>query len=168
MKKLIIIVTTFLTFNIYAQITFEKCYFISNSNEKVNCLIKNNDWKLNPSEIKYKLSENSEAKTAYLKGVKEFGFFGDAKYVRRNIKIDRSSSNINNLSKQRNPVFKEEQIFLKLLIEGEASLYIYEDIGLKRYFYNINSSNIEQLVFKSYVTDKNQIKKNNLFKQHLL
>ena len=47
--------------NCFAQISFEKGYFINNANQKTNCLIKNQDWKDNPTEFEYKLDENSES-----------------------------------------------------------------------------------------------------------
>ena len=71
------------------------------------------------------------------------------------------------LSYDRNPIFKEEELFLKVLVEGKANLYLYEDRVLKRYFYNKENSVIEQLVFKSYKTSDNKIGENNRFKNQL-
>ena len=67
----------------------------------------------------------------------------------------------------KNPTFQEEQLFLKVLIEGKASLYEYVEVGLQRYFYTVDSSNIEQLVFKSYKVDRDLVAKNNMYKQQL-
>lgn len=151
----------------YAQISYEKGYYIDNANQKINCLIKNIDWKNNPIDFEYKLSDSAEAKNANIKSIKEFGVSNVSKYIRNTVKIDRSPEDINNLSKSKEPIFKEEQLFLKVLVEGKANLYLYEDGNLKRYFYNKENANIEQLVFKSYKTS-NSIRKNNQFRQQLL
>lgn len=166
-KRILFILITILSLNCYSQISFEKGYYIDNTNQKINCLIKNIDWKNNPIKFEYKLSENSESKIATIKTIKEFGIDNISKYIRSTINIDRSSENINNLSNDKNPIFKEEELFLKVLVEGKATLYQYIDSNLKRYFYNKENSNIEQLIFKRYKTTENKIGENNRFKQQL-
>ncbi|MBU2996275.1 PorT family protein [Cellulophaga baltica] len=167
--KLIIILTLILNTYSYAQITFEKGYFINNANEKVDCLIKNIDWRKNPIEFDYKLTDQSDIKRATIGTVKEFGINNSSKYIRSKLKIDRSSSDVNKLSTDKNPIFSEEQLFLKVLIEGKSSLYEYIDSSIKRFFFSSENSNIEQLVFKSYVTSTgNYYGENNTFRQQLL
>ncbi len=166
-KQLLIILILILSFNTYAQISFEKGYFINNDDQKTNCLIKNIDWKNNPTDFQYKLSENEAPKTAYMKSVKEFGILGKLKYSKSLVNIDRSSENIDDMSSVKNPIFKEELLFLKVLIEGKAALYFYEDENLKRYFYKTDQSEIEQLIYKSYLTPENNVAKNNGYKQQL-
>ncbi|KJD31329.1 tRNA modification GTPase [Tamlana sedimentorum] len=165
--QILCLLITILGLNCYSQISFEKGYYIDNTNQKVNCLIKNVDWKNNPTKFEYKLSENSEPKKATIKSIKEFGINNISKYVRSTVNIDRSSENINKLSTDKNPIFKEEQLFLKVLVDGKATLYQYADSNLKRYFYNKDNSDIEQLIFKSYKTADNNVAKNNRFKQQL-
>ena len=166
-KQLVLLVTLVLSLNSYSQISFENGYYIDNTNQKINCLIKNSDWKDNPTEFEYKLSEKSDSKNATIRSVKEFGIYNNSKYIRSNVKIDRSSDDINFLSNDMNPKFNEEVLFLKVLVEGKANLYEYVDSNLKRYFYSKESSNIEQLVIKSYTTITNTVGKNNRFKQQL-
>lgn len=168
MKKLVL-VSFILIANIqsYSQIVFEKGYFIDNSNQKHECLIKNADWQNNPQSFEYRLSENSETQTATIESVREFGFYNDSKYYRDSVDIDRSSENLGRLSETRNPVFEKEVLFLKLIVEGKANLYEYVDGNLVRYFYNIENGPIEQLIYKSYRTNGNEIIKNVTFRQQL-
>jgi hypothetical protein len=125
------------------------------------------DWKDNPTEFKYKLSENDETKKANIKSVKEFGIDNISKYIRSTVNIDRSSENIYRLSINKKPIFKEEELFLKVLVEGKANLYLYEDGDLKRFFYKKENTGIKQLVYKSYRTSDNEIGKNNIYKNEL-
>jgi hypothetical protein len=167
MKNLPIIFIIFLSINSYSQINFEKGYYINNSNEKIECLIKNMDWNNNPVEFEYKLLEDTDIKNKKIKSVQEFGLNNLSKYIRREVKIDRSKLNTNNLSKERKPIFEVEELFLKVLIEGKSNLYEYVDGNLRRYFYSLDNSEIDQLVFKKFITKNNNLGQNNTYKQQL-
>lgn len=165
-KKILLVLVIIINFNLYSQIAFEKGYFIDNSNQKIECIIKNSDWRYNPTDIEYKLYEGGEILKANLKNIAEFSIHNISKYIRSTVKIDKSSENINYLDNNKNPVFIVELLFLKVLVEGKTNLYIYENINLQRFFYNKGNSNIEQLVHKIYLNDDN-ILNNNMFKQQL-
>jgi len=48
----------------YSQISFEKGYFINNTNQRISCYIKNSDWKNNPTEFVYKIALEGDKMTA--------------------------------------------------------------------------------------------------------
>lgn len=169
MKKqlLLMVLLAFLCVESYSQITFEKGYFIDESNKRVDCYIKNVDWRSNPTKFEYMLSLNDVTQVATVETVKEFGINDFSKYVRAKVYIDRSSDQIEYMSSERNPIFNEELLFLKVLIEGSASLYQYTDGSLNRFFYELNNSGISQLVNKKYLRDGKMLV-NSSFKQELL
>lgn len=166
-KQLLILLISFLSLNSFAQVVFEKGYIINNKDQKVECLILNVDWKNNPTEFDYKLNENSEPIKGTLGQVKEFGIANAFKYIRRDVKIDRSGTTVDNLSNDKDPKFNDEQLFLKVLVEGKANLYEYSDRSIKRYFYNKGDNTIEQLVYKTYLVTDSDVAKNNKFRQQL-
>ena len=166
-KQLVLIFGLLLAINGFSQNTFVKGYFIKNSNEKIDCLIKNDDWLDNPTEFKYKLNENSEKQTLTINSVKEFGVLNKSKYVRHSVDIDRSSKIPDELDNNKNPIFKNEQLFLKVLIEGKANLYYYEDQGLVRFFFNKNLAEVKQLIFKHYLIDAQNWSINKEFRRQL-
>ena len=169
MKKIYVIALTFFFISVnQAQILFEKGYFIDYRNARIDCLIRNVDWKNNPEKFDYKLSENAEIKTVNIKETKEFGIGNDLKLVRFRVGIDRSSSDINKLSYNRLPEFKQEDLFLKVILEGKATLYQYSSNNTERFFYTIDSLQPQQLVYKSYKINDSQIGKNEGYKQQLL
>ena len=151
-------------FNSFAQTTFEKGYFINDLNEKIECLIKNIDWKNNPSDFEYKLIGSEAVQYGEIQFVKEFEINNTLKFVRATVQID--ESNLNNPDEDRNPRFVTKQVFLKVLIEGKSSLFSYENKSSKKYFYKINDSEIEQLIYKKYTID-NRISENTQFKDQL-
>lgn len=169
MKKQIIfaIFLTILSVKSFSQIAFENGFFINESNEKINCLIKNNDWMYNPSKFEYKISEDDSVQIADFNEAREFQVPGVFKYVSANVKIDRSSDDINKLSRDKDPIFQDEVLFLKVLIEGEASLYVYETGDLKRFFYKTPDTEIRQLVYRRYLINKLNAVINYMFRQQL-
>lgn len=168
MKKqlLLIALYTILSAESYSQIIFENGYFIDELNKKNECLIKNVDWKNNPTEFEYKLSPNDTVHKATFQTVKEFGINNVSKYIRVKTNIDRSSNHIDRISSEGSPTFQEELLFLKVLIEGQASLFLYIDGDLIRFFYKLNDSEIQQLVYKRFL-NVDKVLENNSFKQQL-
>jgi hypothetical protein len=155
--------------NSNAQIKFENGYFITKQGEKVNCLIKDKDWSYNPTRFNYKLNDSSEIKIADTSTVAEFGIENFFKYKRFTVNIDRSSEILAYMTDYYEPRFNKEQLFLKVLIEGKATLYEYESANLTRFFFSNDSlSNPEQLVYKTYYTSNNTTGENDTYKQQLL
>lgn len=135
MKKLLLLLfSAFFTVASYAQITFEKGYFLDNDNTKVDCLIKFTDEKNTPQAFEYRLSEASEVRRASISEASEFAIEGVVKYVRKTVEIDRSSQEIQDLTGDRNPTFSKETLFLKVLLESEESLYSYTHAGVLCFF----------------------------------
>lgn len=167
MNKKYCLLILILSQSFFAQISFEKGYFIKNDGKYIVCFIKNIDWKNNPTKFDYKLSENSNILNEKINNVKEFGIDSASKYIRNTIKIDRSTSNINKLSAVKDPEFKNETIFLKVLIEGKANLFVYEDGNLRKYFFNVDNGKINQLIFKLHKTKHNKVAKNESFKKQI-
>ncbi|MFD2938614.1 outer membrane beta-barrel protein [Flavobacterium notoginsengisoli] len=171
MKKQILFIALilFLTLKSYSQIGFEKGFIVTENNPKTECLIENMDWKNTPVNFRYRLSDTSPIINADIRSVKEFGITGQNKFIRAVVNIDRSTKNLQNMTKGKDPVFRQENLFLQVLMEGNASLYLYDDGTVRRFFYKTNSSEIKQLVYKTYFLndDTDQIAKNNYFREQL-
>ncbi|MEO5979824.1 MAG: tRNA modification GTPase [Chryseolinea sp.] len=151
----------------FSQIHYEKGYFIDTDGTKVECLIKNIEWKNNPSRFDYKLSDNSEELKASTANVNEFVIYGAAKFVKATVNIDRSDQSVDGMSTKRNPEFQNETVFLRVITEGKADLFQLSDSKLEKYFFRVSESSIEQLVFKKYFIDVGKFGENNLFRQQL-
>lgn len=170
MRKILLFTLLLLTcFQIQAQIKFEEGYIVKNSNERMHCWIKNLDWRNNPKEIEYKREENGVVETANCTNIKEFGFTEQkVKFISSWIKLDRSSEKQNSLSRSPEPVFKQEEQFLRVLVQGDASLYLFEDENSYKFFYSYNGSEIEPLIFKSYLNEDIEIRQNEEYKNQIL
>lgn len=154
MKAMSFVLFLFTT-NLFAQVKFEKGYFIDSQNKKVECLIKNKDWIGSPSEIEYKLTEESQIETLNFNQLNSFQIYETSHYyIKSVLNVDK------NISGNYNP--KLETIILKVLVDGNAKLYDNDDI----FFYQLNNSEIKQLVYKKEVNNLS-IKEDNLFRAEL-
>ncbi|MEE9407213.1 MAG: outer membrane beta-barrel protein [Polaribacter sp.] len=159
-KQTITFIALFIGLNTIAQIKFEKGYIINNNGEKIDCLIKNEDWLHNPLTFLYKKDNNSKEIIGNLNSIKEFSVNGYSKYKRFKVNIDKSKTNINQLSRKRTYDFVMETLFLKVLIEGKANLYVYDEGDIIKYFYKKENASIHQLEYKEYLNSKNYLAKN--------
>jgi hypothetical protein len=151
----------------FGQINFVKAYLIDNDDNRIDCLIKDTDWERNPREFEYKLTENDDIKIGNLNSVKEFLIGMSSKFIRVETDIDRSITELAKLENGRNPIWSREIVFLKVILEGKASLYVYREMNFTKFFYSVSGSEIKQLVFKEYRVERGVINTNTDFQQQL-
>ena len=153
----------------FSQAKFEDGYFINTNGNKTNCLIKNIGWKSSPNQFEYKLSENDTPKIATIKTVKEFGINKVVKYKRVTVQIDQyvEPGDKRKLEYNPQPEYKERTVFLRSLVEGKASLYLYDKNNYYKFFYSVNGEFPKQLFYKKYLVDKQTTNENNQYKQQL-
>jgi len=156
----------FTTFLCIGQITFQSGYLINNNGEKIACLIKNMDWRENPTQFKYKIAEDAETQSGSIESVKEFVIHNEAKFIRAAVSIDASRQGLSELNRNRNPEFRISTLFLKVIVEGKASLASYSQGNITKFFYRTGDSTYQQLVYKRYLTEK-IVRENNYFRQQL-
>lgn len=141
MKKISLLLFMLLSAFYYSQADFKSGYFINENNQKVECLIRDYDWPTVPSQIRYKMSENSEVLTINFDKMKAFQIFDTPHYYQKDvIAVDRSTENPNvNLT--------PETVVVQVLIDGSASLFT----DNKVYFYQVGNEEKKQLVQKQYL-----------------
>ena len=166
-QVLTLFILLFTIFSTYSQVTFEPGYIIDNSGQKTICLIKNNDWKNNPASFDYKINETTTILKGNVYNISEFSIDNGKKYVKHKVEIDRSKSLLKRLSKNKNPEFTTETLFLEQLLEGDANLFYYEDSNLIRFINNTNISPTQQLIYKKFLTPDNRIGENTDYKKQL-
>ena len=68
---------------------------------RVECLIKNVDWRDNLDHFEYKISAEGEPISMAVRNLPEFGVLGFSKYVVTRVRIDSSSDEYDRLSRDR-------------------------------------------------------------------
>lgn len=169
MKKISLVLLLILTsVGAFAQIRYEKGYVIRENESTNDVFIKNEGWKNNPSEISAKTSEESEPFVLKITEIREFGINGEIKYVRATVPVGRIGNKIEDLDKTSDFKTEDETVLLKVLAEGDANLYQLQMNGEKLYFFSINGSEIEPLIYKKYLPLRSiKIHENNHFRQQL-
>ena len=167
LRKLAVVCFLLYSLNSFTQVTFEKGFLINDSGEKRTCLIQNEGWQKNPSFFKFKTPENSSIQEGDIESVRLFSVPGEFKYERDTVLVDFSSESAGSLSESVKPEFENIVVFLRVLVEGEASLYEYRKGNTTRYFLKKDEQEIQPLIFKKYKAG-NKIRTNEAFKNQLL
>lgn len=143
-RTLLLLVFLFFTIVGISQINYEKGYYVNNENEKIDCLIKNEDWKNVPKYFLCKQNKESEVERIKADNIKVLVIDGGAKYEVFNVKIDRSIERAKDYTNDKYPEFKKERLLLKVLVEGKANLYQYVDGAVVKYFFSTDSVKTQQ------------------------
>ena len=166
-SRLFFVFLGLLAYTSTAQISFQPGYLVFNNGDRSDLLIRNADWRVNPSVIEYKTSPEGEVQSATIADLKEFGIQEASRFIRFTLKIDSSSDNAPNYSRVRNPEYEEQTVFLRVLVDGKVDLYQYTDSEKNRFFYSLEEAAPQQLIYKQYQvgTSRGQ---NNDFRNQLL
>lgn len=168
MKKTFLFIFLLSCISFFAQIKFEKGYFISNDGQKHEVLIKNEDWLNNPTEFIYKQSETDSPKTGKISEVTEFQVYGYNKLVRYKGKIENSSNDLQNLSTTEEPEWKDIEVYIYKLNNGKINLYSYYKNNKSNFFYSENGGEIKPLIYKEYSNGEFSLMyKNDIYKTQL-
>lgn len=99
----------------------------------------------------------------------EFGIGSTIKFLRQDVEIDVSATSLRDLEFTSSPRWEERTVYLNVLIEGKASLYMYQFALGKKFLYKTPDSEVEQLVYKRYTrTGSGNLLYNRAYRQTLL
>ena len=152
----------------FAQITFEKGYYIDQNGQKVECLIKNEGWINTPSSFEYKLSPEGDVSILRKNNFKTLVINDAFKFETHTVPFDASSKAIANLSYERRPDLKDTKLILSVLIEGKATLYEYADGDKRAFFYKKDNAALQPLIYNVYTNENRVILYNNRYQQQLM
>ena len=166
MKRLVFftLFVVFTTHGLVAQTAFLPGNYVLNGGTQVEGFIKSEDWKVSPTRIIFRDSESGENKTITVDRIKSFEIDGVAKWVKAKVDLDLSSDNLNNLNTNKNPEWEKRTLWLRTLLEGAATLYYYEDVGFRRFYFKKGDGTIEPLLYKRYMKD-GDVAYNNQYQQ---
>src|SRR5690606_16485984 len=77
------------------------------------------------------------------------------------------SDMLTSLSESKDAAFEEEQLFLRVLVEGKASLYQYVERNLIRFYYSTDSEEMVPLIYKKYRIPDSGVGANAEFRRQL-
>ncbi|AXG70487.1 hypothetical protein KORDIASMS9_02727 [Kordia sp. SMS9] len=156
------------TSGVFAQINFEKGYFVTENGQKTNCYIKNEGWINNPSKFEYRLTPNGKTKVLRTTNLKTIEITGAFKLEKHTVPFDDSERDLKELKFERSPDYKDTTLMLNVLLEGKATLYSYRDEDKRAFYYSKDGGDIQVLVYNVYTNEDRKILYNNRYQQQLL
>ncbi|MGB3464816.1 MAG: hypothetical protein WBA74_06090 [Cyclobacteriaceae bacterium] len=150
----------------FGQSRFEPGYYIDNSGEKHEVLIKELKGQKNPEKLYYSATADDQVVEKSIEEVKEFGFNNGVKFRRFVLEVDQSVEDLNTVMVTKDPIYKTDTLLLKELVASEASLYGYSDGTNRKYFYQKKDETIKELINK-YYNAFNGVGVNDMFRSQL-
>lgn len=95
----------------------------------------------------------------------EFGIQGKFRFVSKTVEIDKSSNSLSNMSWSKNPENVIENVFLKVLVQGDYELLKYDAFDSEK-FYLFKGGKVTQLISKKFLSN-DLIKVNMSFRSQL-
>ncbi|QDO92974.1 PorT family protein [Formosa sediminum] len=167
-KFILLPLSFFLFFNISsAQENFLSGYVVSTTGDTISGYIDIKDWKTNPKEITFKKELNQNPIIYDTSSIKYFNAQDNA-YISAIVDIEISSRDIQNLKNDANLKLEKRDVFLKVLINGNKSLYYYKDEHNKTNFYIKENDKFILLTHKTYLKETINIVENNQYKGQLI
>ncbi|NBL65283.1 hypothetical protein GV828_08755 [Flavobacterium sp. NST-5] len=164
MKKLIILLL--ISMSVKAQKSFESGSYITNDGVNKSGLIKNVGWNATPESFIFKESESQDSKTITSEQANEFQISG-FKFKKFTFDLDESVNKLSQISENREPNYQTKTDFLRVLLEGNISLYEYSKGNITRFFISENNSGkLIPLVYKKY-KQKDKVLENTEFRKQL-
>ena len=169
MKNLFTLAFLVVAFASFSQNVYTPGYYVDQSNKKNEGFIEDTNPYNNPEGISFKTSETDKATEILIDNIKEFKINSNYKYVRYNADYDYdqvvNKSEINIYGKE--PKLKKKVVLLKVLVEGNATLYK-AIIGDCIFFYfKTESDATPKLLIHRKYNEQNKISENNDFRRQL-
>ena len=133
----------------FSQQTFEPGYFIDGDGKRETVQILFEDWRYNPANIQVRRAADQEAITVPTGALREFGIDGKARYVNREVAIEKSYVSRTTRATSL-PLQRIERVLLRVDVEGKASLYSYLAPRVSKHFLSIDAGQLHQLVYTTH------------------
>ena len=143
--------------SLFGQAKFEKGYFVNAQGERIEGLINNLDWEYNPDSFEFKTEEGGATQIVAVAEAREFAIVAEKKFLSAFVKIDSSSDILTKSAKYVAPYWYSKQVFIKVLVDGNMSLYSYRTSGYHRFYYKLKSDSITPLIYKRYFVHSDQL-----------
>ncbi len=154
MKLRIYLIQCFLLaalFPSYSKVVYDSGYVVNNAGFRIRCAIKSFDLNHNPDQITIKKSIHASEEILEVDSVQEFGIINEVTFKRFVVSIDRSDRDLRYITTNRSPVFKEETLWLRVLVDRKDGLYAYQQGNWVRFFFQETAAGpITQLIYKKY------------------
>lgn len=128
-----LLLLTLITFSAFSQKNFIPGHYITPQGEKVEALIKDQNWDRNPEFIE--VSVNGSSRRLHVSSIKGFVLSSGDVFDAFIVDVDKSTTNLNAMKPGDMPVIVSDTVFLRAIVKGTASLYYLRDEHAKEHYY---------------------------------
>jgi len=167
MRKLSLLFFLFFATILHAQDS-QSGYYITNGGQRVEGQFLETNY-LDVSTLKFKTTSGKNFESLDTDVIKEFGIGDDYKVVKYTVKIDATDASQGQVSANKDATWKQETLFLNVLVEGDATLYTYTSGKGIKFFYKVEGKQMEpeQLLYRKYMAGNLATAENNKYRQQL-
>jgi hypothetical protein len=172
MKTLLLFSVLSFSSLLFAQSDFQKGYLINNQGDKMEGYLKSSNYRTfsdaSFSDFEFKKELDQPIQKIEKFNVTEFGTAGEVKYQKMKAMID-DVDFFKEHSNEKGFLVREETVFLKVLVEGKATLYSYDGGKGIKYLWKIADSGevAKQFLYKKYFRTNVNLTENNIFREQL-
>jgi hypothetical protein len=149
MKNLLILSLLLLAINAFSQTGYVNGYVVKNSGDTIRGQIYFSGWDLTPKQIQFKDANGAEQLFSAAQ-LKSFSITGVDNYLSKIIAVDISPIQDNDLLSVDTSILQIDTIFLRIIVNGPASLYYYHGQDQKEHFFIDKNNNAQELVYHRY------------------
>lgn len=144
----------FFNSNLQAQSNYVAGYIVTIANDTIQGEIDYRAWGSTPKNIKFKTSPDSDIQKLIPIDLNAF-HVGDDYFISRKVIIDKTTRQKHQLVSPGNTTQAEEHIFLQLLFQGTATLYVHLDQNLSSHFFiEKDQVPLTELVYQLVLVEK--------------
>ncbi|MCI4669512.1 MAG: hypothetical protein MRZ79_15365 [Bacteroidia bacterium] len=153
-KVALTLLVSLLCLSAISQKNFQPGFIIDLKGKKLQGYIDFQNWEITPNKISFKESTNASTINYNPTQIREFQVEGE-KYISAKVALEISPvGSVSRLDRNSELKLSEETVFLRVLIEGEKSLYHHKISSSKENFFIKDKGEFKLLVYKEYVLEK--------------
>jgi hypothetical protein len=145
--------------NLWGQTTLRSGYIVKTEGDTLKGFIRDLEWTVNPSQVEYQTSKEGTPQVFTANEIRAFYTSRPILFESHNFRYDAGEQKTNALTYSREPEeWKEEKLFLQVLVKGGISLYRLDDVnGRIHYFIQENTGDVVELLNRKYLVNTNSI-----------
>lgn len=144
----------------FGQNRFVDGYVVISSGDTIKGFIKDQNWRVNPSSIKFRKGADGGTTTYTAAEIKLFRTFSGTYYESKAVMYDRSPVELALLSTSAEPRWEKDTLLLEVVVKGQVNLYYLVDATSKKHFFveKAGSDLAEELLDVRYLVYQNGVK----------
>ncbi|RDC62587.1 outer membrane beta-barrel protein [Adhaeribacter pallidiroseus] len=144
-----------LALSAFAQKNYVPGYLVLPPGDTVRGLIDDQNWERNPTAINFKKEINANSQKFTVAQIEGFGVVDGDIYHKKIVKVDKTPTQLEELSRTVGNVITTDTVFLAEQVRGPINLYYLHDENRKNHFYiQIEDGTVEELIQRSYLVNK--------------